>query len=120
MLRNSWNTHLYHNYVELSNEADLFTKSKSEEKLDRKISLFSSTEFFLSEITGGEVRDKHLREDLFTSSSRYISLKNRFLFSLMRYIYMLFAGWEVRTASGSIFKTSVTVYHNTDRPLAGK
>ena len=30
-------------------------------------------------------------------------------------IYMLFAGWE-----GSIFKTEVTVFHHTDRPLAGK
>ena len=43
-------------------------------------------------------------------------------------IYMLFAGWEVRMvktvievlASGSIFKTKVTVFHHTDRPLAGK
>ena len=52
MLRNSQNTHPYHNYVELSNEADLFIKSKSEEKLDRKFSLFFSTEFFMSEITG--------------------------------------------------------------------
>ena len=38
--------------------------------------------------------------------------------------YMLFAGWEVRivkncdrgAASGSIFKTEVTVFHYTDRP----
>ena len=54
----------------------------------------------MSEITGGgggvEVRDKHLREDLFTSSSQYISLKNRFLFSLMRYICYLRAGRSVR------------------------
>ena len=44
---------------------------------------------------------------------------------------MLFAGWEVRTvkncdlglentARGRIFKTEVTVFHHTDRPLAGK
>ena len=39
-------------------------------------------------------------------------------------IYMLFAGWEVRivkncdrgVASGSIFKTEVTVFRYTDRP----
>ena len=29
-------------------------------------------------------------------------------------------GRESPTASGNIFKTSVTVYHHTDRPLAGK
>ena len=42
---------------------------------------------------------------------------------------MLFAGWEVRKVkncdrglenTGSIFKTEVTVSHDTDRPLAGK
>ena len=54
VLRNSQNTHPSHNYVELSYEADLFTKSKSEEKLDRKFSLLFSTEFFMSEITGGK------------------------------------------------------------------
>ena len=40
VLRNLHNTRPYNNYVELSNRADLFTKSKSEEKLDRKILLF--------------------------------------------------------------------------------
>ena len=44
---------------------------------------------------------------------------------------MLFADWEVRTvkncdlglentARGRILKTEVTVFHHTDRPLAGK
>ena len=51
--------------------------------------------------------------------------------TLRRRINMLFAGWEVRTvkncdlglentARGRIFKTEVTVFHHTDRPLAGK
>ena len=39
---------------------------------------------------------------------------------------MLFAGWEVRMVKNcdrgleNIFKTEVTVFHHTDRPLAGK
>ena len=41
VLRNSHNTRPYHNYVQLSNKADLFTKSKSEEKLGRKVLLLS-------------------------------------------------------------------------------
>ena len=51
--------------------------------------------------------------------------------TLRRRINMLFAGWEVRTvkncdlslantARGRIFKTEVTVFQHTDRPLAGK
>ena len=41
-------------------------------------------------------------------------------------IYMLFAGWKVRMVKNcdlgleSIFKNEVTVFHHTDRPIAGK
>ena len=42
--------------------------------------------------------------------------------------YMLFAGWEVRMVkncdrgleNAARFKAEVTVFHHTDRPLAGK
>ena len=44
-------------------------------------------------------------------------------YELNIYKYMLFAGWEVRMVKNcdrGIFKTEVTVFHHTDRPLAGK
>ena len=51
-----------------------------------------------------------------------ISISN-YSYFLWQNTYMFFAGWEVRivkNCEGSIFKTEVTVFHDTDRPKAGK